>query len=295
MELLLLLVIPLLFFLIRKHRKNGLILPPPPGPSGLPFIGNLHQLDTSALHHHLWLLSKKYGPLMTLKLGFVPTLVVSSAKMAKEVLKTNDLEFSSRPNFLSQQRLSYNGFDLTFAPYGDYWREMRKICVLHLFGPNRVQSFSSIREEEVSRMIKTISNSASDSITNLSELLLSLTSSIICRIAFGKRYGDHEIESCGRSKYHSLLNEVQAVAGSFCFSDYFPYLGCWIDKLTGQYRRIDKTCKELDLFLQEIIDEHLDERRAKDDQEDITDILLQLQTDRSFTIDLTLEIGRAHV
>ncbi|KAL6316444.1 hypothetical protein AAG906_018147 [Vitis piasezkii] len=151
-----------LLFLYRKHRKNGGLLPP--GPPGLPFIGNLHQMDNSAPHRYLWQLSKQYGPLMSLRLGFVPTIVVSSAKIAKE------------------QRLSYNGLDLAFSPYNDYWREMRKICVLHLFTLKRVKSYTSIREYEVSQMIEKISKLASASkLINLSEALMFLTSTIICR------------------------------------------------------------------------------------------------------------------
>ncbi|KAK3018378.1 hypothetical protein RJ639_003968 [Escallonia herrerae] len=53
----------------------------------------------------------------------VPTLVISSAGMAKEVFKTNDLAFSGRPTFLGQQKLSYNGLDMAFSPYNDTPRE----------------------------------------------------------------------------------------------------------------------------------------------------------------------------
>ena len=167
---------------------------------------------------------------MSLRLGFVPTIVVSSAKIAKEVMKTQDLEFASRPSLIGQQRLSYNGLDLVFSPYNDYWREMRKICVLHLFTLKRVKSYTSIREYEVSQMIEKISKLASASkLINLSEALMFLTSTIICRVAFGKRY---EGEGCERSRFHGLLNDAQAMLGSFFFSDHFPLMG-WLDKLTG--------------------------------------------------------------
>ncbi|XP_059667751.1 cytochrome P450 71A1-like [Cornus florida] len=276
----------LLFFLHQKYRNKYGANHLPPGPPGLPIIGNLHKLANSAPHHYLWQLSKKYGPLMTLQLGFVPTLVVSSAKMAKEVLKTHDLEFASRPSLLGQRKLSYNGLDVAFTPYSEYWREMRKICVLHLLNPKRVESFRYIREDEVSRMIKKISNFASASkLINLSEMLMSLTSAMICRIAFGKRYDD---EGCERSKFHGLLHEAQAMLGSFFLSDYFPFLG-WVDKLNGMSSRADKIFKEMDLFYQEIIDERLQEESSKSKQEDILDVLLHLQKDHSFTIDLTLD------
>ncbi|KAM7519645.1 hypothetical protein LguiB_018607 [Lonicera macranthoides] len=144
----LLLGIPL-FLLLLNHRKNGERLLSPPGPRGLPFIGNLHQLDTAFLPRYLWQLSKKYGPLMSLQLGFVPTLIVSSAKMAKEVLKTHDLVFCSRPGLLGLQKLSYNGLDVAMSPYNDSWREVKKIVTLRLLSSKRVQSFRPIREEEI--------------------------------------------------------------------------------------------------------------------------------------------------
>ncbi|CAK9178442.1 unnamed protein product, partial [Ilex paraguariensis] len=258
----------------------------PPGPSGLPFLGNLHQMDSSAPHQYLSQLSKKYGPLMSLRLGSVPTIVVSSARLAKEVMKTHDLAFCSRPSLFGQQKLSYNGIDVAFSPYNGYWREMRKICTLYLFSPKRVQSFHPIREDEVARMIKKICEQASSSkLTNLSETLMSLTNAIICRVAFGKRYDDNRYE---RSRFHGLFYEIQEIMGSFYVSDYFPLFG-WVDKLTGLRSRLEKCFKRMDTFYQELIDEHLSSHKENSKQEDIIDILLQLKEDQLSSIDLTFD------
>ncbi|KDO37865.1 hypothetical protein CISIN_1g021726mg [Citrus sinensis] len=138
-------LIPIILHVQRYKTIKSIALPP--GPRGLPFIGNLHQFDYSNPQNYFWRLSKQYGPMVSLRLGSVPILVVSSAKMAEEVLKTHDLQFCSRPALLSQQKVSYNGLDVAFAPYNAYWREIRKICVVHLFNSNRVQSFRPIRED----------------------------------------------------------------------------------------------------------------------------------------------------
>ncbi|KDO38857.1 hypothetical protein CISIN_1g0391421mg, partial [Citrus sinensis] len=87
----------LFFFALQRHITSRNNTKLPPGPWGLPFIGNLHQFDVSKPQVSFWELSRKYGPLMSLRLGFVPSLVVSSAKLAKEILKTHDLQFCSRP------------------------------------------------------------------------------------------------------------------------------------------------------------------------------------------------------
>ena len=124
----------------------------PPGPRKLPFIGNLHQLGTLP-HQSLQYLSNKHGPLMFLQLGSIPTLVVSSAEMAREIFKNHDSVFSGRPSLYAANRLGY-GSTVSFAPYGEYWREMRKIMILELLSPKRVQSFQAVRLEEVKLLLQ---------------------------------------------------------------------------------------------------------------------------------------------
>ncbi|MED6108303.1 hypothetical protein PIB30_022433 [Stylosanthes scabra] len=58
----------------------------PPSPPKLPFIGNLHQLGTLP-HRSFKELFHKHGPLMFLQLGQIPTLVISSTIVAKEIIK----------------------------------------------------------------------------------------------------------------------------------------------------------------------------------------------------------------
>lgn len=286
LPLVLCLTLPVFFLFFIQHLRAFKKPPLPPGPKGLPIIGNLHKLDNSILCMQLWHLSKKYGPIFSLQLGLRKTIVISSPKLAKEVLKNHDLEFSGRPKLLPQQKLSYNGSEIVFSPYNEYWREMRKICVAHIFSSKRVSSFSSIRKFEVKQMIKTISGHASSSgVTNLSELLISLSSTIICRVAFGRRYED---EGSERSRFHGLLNELQVLMGTFFISDFIPFTG-WIDKLKGLHARLERNFKELDKFYQEVIDEHMDPNRQHAEEQDMVDVLLQLKNDRSLSIDLTYD------
>ncbi|WJX49386.1 hypothetical protein P8452_35827 [Trifolium repens] len=288
LSLLLLLVLciicPLLLFFLKRRRTN--IAPYPPGPRGLPIIGNLHQLDNSILYLQFSKLSKIYGPLFSLQLGLRPAIVVSSAKIAKEIFKNNDHAFSNRPILYGQHKLSYNGLDIVFSQYSDFWRDIRKTCVIHIFSNKRISSYSSIRKSEVKKMIKKISNHASSSVfTNLSELFSSLSSKIICRIAFGMRYEDEGLES---SKFHGMLHEFEAMLTAFFVSDYIPFMG-WIDKLRGLHSRLDRIFKEFDEFYQEVIDEHLDPNRLQLDEEVIVDVLLQLKKQNLFPIDLTFD------
>ncbi|XP_073151669.1 6,7,8-trihydroxycoumarin synthase-like [Henckelia pumila] len=282
MNLLLLLILPLLFFFLFKKRPKTLY---PPSPPALPVIGNLHQFEASNPHLYLYKLAQKYGPLMSMKLGKVRVLVVSSAKMAKEVLKIHDIAFCSRPPFLSWLKLTYNGLDIGFSPYNDSWRELRKICVLHLFSNKQVQSFQPIREDEVSRMIKNLAASASSgeyNCVNLSVTMLNLTSTLI---AFGKRFDENESE---RRRFDQLMIESQAMQGGFFVSDYLPWFG-WVDKLSGMLSRLDECFRNMDEFYQELIDEHLDSnyRDTIMNPNNILDLLIQLKERKLSSIDLT--------
>lgn len=275
----------LVLILLNKHKatKNP-STPRPPGPRALPIIGNLHNLDSSNLHFQLWQLSKTYGSLFSLQLGFKHAIVISSPKLAKEVLKDHDLDVCSRPPSLGQLKLSYNGLEMIFSPYNDYWREIRKICVIHFFSSKRISTFSQVRKSEVERMICMITcHVCSSKVTNLSEVLMSVSSAIICRVAFGRKYDE---EGAERSKFHGLLNESQAMFLSFFVSDYIPFLG-WVDKLTGLIGRLEKTFKGLDGFFQEVVDEHLHRVKQNEEEDDIVDVLLELKRQGRLSIELT--------
>ena len=143
----------------------------------------------------------------SLLLGMRPTIVVCSPKVPKGVMKDHDLQFCGRPKLLGQQKLSYNGLDLAFSPYNNYWKEIRKTCVIHVLSSRRVSCFYSIRHFEVKQMIKKISRHTSSSkVTNLNELLMSLANTIICRIALGRRYEEEGTET---SRFLELFKDCQ--------------------------------------------------------------------------------------
>ncbi|RXH79785.1 hypothetical protein DVH24_040932 [Malus domestica] len=286
-----LLLLPL--FLLLQKRKNVYKNPQqktfPPSPPKLPLIGNLHQLGTPP-HKSLHQLSIKYGPVMLLHLGRVPTLVISSAEAAKDALKTNDLHCCSRPSSAGTRRLTYNYLDMAFSPYGDYWREIRKICVLELFSVKRVQSYRSIREEEVDEMVNSISaSSSSGAPVNLTEKLLALTASIIFRIGYGTSFRGSKFE---HKNIDEFIQDTEVMLGGMSGADCFPsWMGWVIDMVSGVHKEFDRISKELDGFFQQVIDDHLKPGRRVGDErahEDIVDVLLKIVKEQS-------EFGASHL
>jgi len=194
--------------------------------------------------------------------------------MACEVMKIQDLVFATRPRLSVPRKLMYD-CDMIFAPYGEYWRQVRKICVVHLLSIKMVQSFQSVGEEEVSLLISKIRASHRNSV-NLSELFFALACDIICRATLGKKY-------CkgvgGINKVRNMIGELEKLLGSFPIGDLIPSLA-WLDHLSGLSARVKRNSKEWDDFLEAILNEHLQAKRdaSNNHKEDgnFVDVLLSL-------------------
>ncbi|XP_031250710.1 cytochrome P450 71A26-like [Pistacia vera] len=255
----------------------------PPSPPKLPILGNVHQLGLYP-HRSLHSLAQRYGPLMLLHIGRVPVLIISSANAAREIMKTHDLIFSNRPKSIIGDRLLYDGKDVAGAPYGEYWRQIRSICVLQLLSNSRVQSFRTVREEEIELFIKKIESLASLSLpVNLSEMFSFLTNDVVCRAALGRKYSEGE----GGRKFKELLGEFTGLLGGFNIGDFIPWL-TWINYFNGTDAKVKKVAKEFDQFLDKVVEEHShgQEREIKshgvvksEDGKDFVDVLLEVQKD----------------
>ncbi|ERN02287.1 hypothetical protein AMTR_s00084p00062830 [Amborella trichopoda] len=139
-----------LMVLIRKRHSHL-----PPGPKGLPMVGSLHRLGSRA-HEALAALAETHGSLMTLQLGFVTTIVVSSSEMAKEVLQKNNLAFSGCTVIEVMKIKSHHNGSLVWAQIGPRWQALRRLCNTQLFTPQRLDTLRALRYQKVHEMVELI-------------------------------------------------------------------------------------------------------------------------------------------
>ncbi|KAF9612485.1 hypothetical protein IFM89_000233 [Coptis chinensis] len=281
-----------MLMLVKRSKKikiQNYSLPLPPGPSKLPLIGHLHHL-LGLPHHSLRNLAKIHGPLMHLKLGEVSAVVISSPSVAKQMMKTDDLMFVDRPQNLATKIMSYNGGDVIMAPYGEYWRQVRKICILELLSPKRVQSFWAVREEEVSNLIGTISLMVGSPM-NLSKNIFTLTNDITARAAFGKTCKD-------KQAFITVMKEVVKLASGFAIADLFPSLS-FLEMISGTKPKLERIHQKVDNMLDDIIREHKENRIAVKNlneevlEEDLVDVLLRLQEGGELEFPITMDNVKA--
>ncbi|CAL5035403.1 unnamed protein product [Urochloa decumbens] len=290
----LLVLCPLLLLLARfattgkaTTSRERLLAKLPSPPTRLPVIGHLH-LVGSLPHVSLRDLVERHGHggLMLLRLGAVPTLVVSSPRAAQAVLRTHDHAFASRKGSAVTDILFYGSSDIAFSPYGEHWRNIRKIVTTQLLTVKKVRAYRFVREHEVRLVMeKTGEAAAMGKAVDLSGLLLFFTNEIMCNIVSGKLF----MEEGRRNKLFRELTEANSkLLGGFNLEDYFPSMG-----RLGVVRKVvcakaKKVSKRWDDLLDRLIDGHDSKSVANHGDEkisDLIDVLLSIQQQYGLTRD----------
>ncbi|CAN0900812.1 Trimethyltridecatetraene synthase [Linum grandiflorum] len=277
-------ILPLVVALLIQNTRRRL-LRLPPGPKPWPIIGNLNLIG-SLPHQSLHKLSQKYGPVLHLKFGSYPVVVVSSPDMAKQVLKTNDHLLAGRPQMAAGKYTTYNYRNITWAPYGPYWRQGRKIYLTELFSSKRLASYEYIRvEERRAFAARLFSTSGGGAEVVLKDHLSRLTLSVISRIVLGRKYfrddGDEAIVTLG--EFQEMLDELFLLNGVLNIGDWIPWLA-FLD-LQGYVKRMKGLKVKLDRFHEFVLAEHRGKMSNKDEK-DMVDLLLGLADDPHLDVKL---------
>nr|ACM69384.1 putative ferulate 5-hydroxylase [Phyllostachys praecox] len=253
----------------------------PPGPWKLPVIGSMHHLVNVLPHRALKDMADVHGPLMMLQLGETPLVVASSKETAREVLKTHDTNFATRPKLLAGEIVGYEWADILFSPSGDYWRKLRQLCAAEILSPKRVLSFRHIREEEVMMRVEEVRAAGPSTPVNLSVMFHTLTNSIVSRAAFGKK----------RKNAPEFLAAIKAGVGlssGFNIPDLFPTWTAVLATVTGMKRSLQDIHRTVDSILEDIIEERKGVRDEKiksgadNVEENLVDVLITLQEKGGF-------------
>ena len=283
-------LVPILIAIITKLNHHLQRLPnPPPGPKPWPIIGNLNLIGELP-HQSLHKLSKIYGPIMQLKFGSYNVVVASSSEMAKQILKTYDHVFATRPQTAAGKHTCYDHSNVTWAPHGSQWRLGRKIYLTKLFSSKGLESYHEIRKLERHAFMLRLFDVTGNPVV-IKDHLFNFTMSVICRLVMGKKYfsdGDELNEMVvSREELQRMLEELFELNGVFNIGDWIPWLE-FLD-LQGYVRRMKDLRKKMDGFFEHVIDDH-EERRSQGNfvPNDFLDFLLGLVGDPYLDVDFSL-------
>ncbi|GJV57741.1 cytochrome P450-like protein [Tanacetum coccineum] len=274
---LILLLVSFLIATVYRHKFSK--LPPTVFPT-IPIIGHLYLLK-QPLHRTFAKLTAKHGPILLLRFGSRNVLVLSSPSLAEECFTKNDIIFANRPRLLAGKILGYNYTSLGLAPYGDHWRNLRRISAIEVFSSQRMQQFSSIRVDEARLLVKKLVSESSKPV-NLHLVFDNLIVNVIMRIISGKRYfdGDSDLEEEGKV-LQQIVKDTFLISKASNLGDSLPFLR-WLG-VKGLEKKLISLQETRNNFIQGLINQL---RKVENKKQNLIHVLLHLQeTDPDYYTD----------
>ncbi|CAH1448036.1 unnamed protein product [Lactuca virosa] len=251
-------------------RRNSRL---PPGPYPFPIIGNLLKLSDKP-HRSIATLSKRYGPLMSLKLGSRTTIVVSSPDFAKEFFHTHDISFSSRTIPYTARIMDHDKYSIAWLPTGDQWRRLRRITREFFFSVQCLDATQLLRGEKVQELVDHVHECCRNEKTvNIGAAFFTTTLNILSNLIFSVDFAEYDTESSQEFKeaVMALLN----FGGRPNLADFFPILKPFDPQ--GLVSQGNVYGKKLLTIIDRIVDQRLQSRVSSlSTNNDVLDSLLNL-------------------
>ncbi|XP_020174819.1 cytochrome P450 76M5-like [Aegilops tauschii subsp. strangulata] len=257
-----LLAVPLLCYMMMYTRRGACRWPP--GPRPWPILGNLLDLRGGNLHHNLARLAHTHGPVMTLKLGVVCTVIVSSQDAAWEAFAKHDRRIAARTVPDTRRAVAHADRSMVWLPSSDpLWKTLRGIAATHIFSPRSLASAQGARERTMNHILYTFRRRAGQEV-DIGHVLYHGMFDLLTNTLFSLD---------GQDKLRDILEDIVALLAEPNVSDLYPLLR--VLDLQGLRRWTATHMNRVFHVLDKIIDTRLGE--GNHDQ-DVLDTLLALMT-----------------
>lgn len=255
-----------------NHRKL------PPGPSGYPIIGNLLDLGESP-HQTLTQLKDKYGDVLWLNLGASKTMVILSTKAATDFFKNHDLAFVNRSLTLLMQVHDYHKGSVALAPYGPYWRVMRRLLMTDMLVIRRINETVTVRRKCVDEMLVWIEEEAREKPgrpIRVAWFVFLTTFNLLGNMMLSRDFVDPK--STEVSEFFGSVMGLMETSGYANVADFFPILR-WFD-LQGLERKMKLHLGKAIEIASKFVKERIEEKKSaagKERRKDFLDLLLEFK------------------
>ncbi|CAL5382264.1 unnamed protein product [Camellia sinensis] len=252
-----------------------------PRPSGLPIIGLVFAFAGSLTLANL---AKTFEavPLMAFSIGFTCFIISSHLDTAKDILSS--WAFADRPVKESAYELLFHQA-MGFAPYSEYWRNLRRISSTHLFSSKRITCFGNFQQKMGIEMVNQVKGlMEKNGVVEIKRVLHFGSLNNVMMSVFGRSY---DFNGCDGFELEGLVSEGYELLGIFNWSDHFPLLG--LLDLQGVRKRCRELVSRVNVFVGKIIEEHRFKREKNGgvvgggDDDDFVDVLLDLENDNKLS------------
>ncbi|KAE8709343.1 Detected protein of confused Function [Hibiscus syriacus] len=261
-----------------KHDEGKLLAPEVSG--SLLIIGHLHLLGAQpTLARTLASMADKYGPVFMLRFGLFPTLIVGNHEAVKECLTTNDRALATRPPTYAGKYMAYDHAGFGFAPYGPFWREMRKFTMVELLSTHKLAKSTHVRDWEVKALMKdlyTFFNKPNQTIS-MDEKLEVFTLNMVLGLVAGKRYFSNAegVDDKEAHRVMKIYKQFSYLMGVKAISEVVPFLK-WTDKWSWQVKAMKRASQEMNHLVESWVDEHIAKGigNGSNQHQDFIDVML---------------------
>ncbi|CAH2314101.1 cytochrome P450 2H2-like [Pelobates cultripes] len=266
--------VTLLIYLITQ-RDNKKYENLPPGPSPLPLLGNMLQMNPSELPQSLVKLSETYGPVYSIHLLGQHSVVLIGCDTVKEALQDNGDSFYDRGKMELIERL-FRGSGI-IVTNGETWKTIRRFSLMTLrnFGMGK-RSLEERIQEEAQCLSETFRKNK-DAPFDPTDLLGQAVSNVICSVVFGERfdYEDEHFKSL-LLNFRDILKDLNSRSGQLL--QMFPNA---LSHIPGPHQRVFIHFEKLRQFVKDMVQSHRKTLDANCPRDFIDSFLIRMEEEKN--------------
>ncbi|OMP14159.1 Cytochrome P450 [Corchorus olitorius] len=212
----------------RRHWRLEKLGKLPPGPRWWPVVGNVFQLGWATPHVSFAKLARIHGPIMTLWLGSMGTVVISSNEVAREMFKNHDVVLAGRKIYEAMKGDFGHEGSLITSQYGPHWRMLRRLCTTEFFVTSRLDAMRGVRGQCIDRMVQFIEDASGNGTKSIDvgRFFSLMDFNLIGNLMLSKDLFDPNSERGANFFHHA--GKVMDLVGKPNIADFIPIFR-WLD------------------------------------------------------------------
>ncbi|KAH7350127.1 cytochrome P450 [Plectosphaerella cucumerina] len=249
----------------------------PPGPPALPFLGNWRELRGKAAYSVLTRWGRLHGDFYSYRVGSTPVVVFGGAEAFEDVFYKKGALYNSRPLTSAQSHRVVGDSRGVMLPYGEPWRDRRRILQTLLSGPG-AKVFQPYQEFESRVTLLKLQEKPE----LFYQEMLRYSSSVTFGMLLGARHESAEGFVPTRIREEMTLF-WQHISPGCWLTDWFPFLDVLPDRLAPWREKADRMRRRWDCFLTRLLDQPDINRFSHEDKVGIVAEILSAGTETTIS------------